>query len=113
MYSKTLAPLLFSMLLGIGSAYAQEGKVTIMSPANGAMVGSHDKIVLQYEAIPGPNGDHLHLNVDGQRVDVIHRLKGSAEVDPLPPGRHHLCLAVNTKAHVPTGVEGCLDVTVQ
>lgn len=113
MHTRILAPLFFTLLLGAASAYAEEGKVTIMSPANGAMVNSHDKIVLQYEAIPGPNGDHLHLNVDGQRQDVIHRLKGTEEVDPLPPGKHHICLAVNTKAHVPTGVEGCIDVTVQ
>lgn len=55
---------------------------------------------------------YLHLNVDGKRVEVIHQLKGEAVVDPLPSGKHHICLAVNTKAHVPTGTEGCVDVTV-
>lgn len=113
MNTRILGPLLFSLLLCSGSAYADAGKVTIMSPANGAMVSSHDKVMLNYAADPGPNGDHLHLNVDGKRVDVIHQLKGSAEVDPLSPGKHHLCLAVNTRAHVPTGVEGCIDVTAQ
>jgi len=102
---------IFALLLGSSGAFAAEGKVTIISvmPAN---IYAKDKITLNYEAVPGPEGDHLHLNVDGKRVDVIHQLKGTAMVDPLPTGKHHICLAVNTKAHVPTGVEGCVDVTV-
>jgi hypothetical protein len=31
-------------------------------------------------------------------------------VDTLSPGKHHICLAVNTKGHVPTGVEECINV---
>jgi hypothetical protein len=92
-------------------AFADTGKVTIISPADGAMVDSNYKIEMKYEAIPGPEGDHLHLNLDGKRVDVIHQLKGPAMVDALPPGKHRICLAVNTKGHVPTGVEGCINVT--
>ena len=91
--------------------FAAGGKVTITSPADGAMAGSGDKIKLSYEVVPGPEGDHLHLNVDGKRVDVLRQLKGNTEIDPLAPGKHQICLAVNTKAHVPTGVEGCVNVT--
>jgi hypothetical protein len=29
----------------------------------------------------------------------------------LMPGKHHICLTVNTKGHVPTGAEACIDVT--
>jgi hypothetical protein len=104
-------PVLFALMLASNGALAATGKVTINSvtPAN---VYANDKITLNYEAMPGPDGDHLHLNVDGKRVDVIHQLKGNAVVDPLPGGKHHICLAVNTKSHVPTGVESCEDVTV-
>lgn len=98
-------------LCGSGLAFADAGKVTIFSPADGAVVDSYDKTELKYEATTGPNGDHLHLNVDGKRVDVIRQLKGSVMVDALPPGKHQICLAVNTKAHVPTGVEKCINVT--
>ena len=111
--NNALASLLFTLMLSPGTALAQEGMVTIMSPANGAMVSANDKIMLKYQADPGPEGDHLHLNVDGKRQDVIHRLQGTTEVDPLPPGKHHICLAVNTRGHVPTGVEGCIDVTAK
>jgi len=111
MNSKILVPVIFAFLFGWGSAFAAEGKVTILSvtPENPY---DKDKIMLKYDAVPGPEGDHLHLNVDGKRVDVIHQLKGTATVNPLPSGKHHICLAVNTKAHVPTGVESCVDVTV-
>jgi hypothetical protein len=113
MNTRIPAPALLALLLVSGSAFAATGKVTIFSPADGSTFGSSDRIVLKYDAVPGPNGDHLHLNVDGKRMDVIHRLKGTEEVDPLPPGKHHICLAINTSSHVPTGPEGCIDVTVK
>jgi hypothetical protein len=106
-----LAPFFFALLLGSGGALAAEGKVVISSPPNGATVSQHDNIELNYEAIPGPDGDHLHLNVDGKRMDVIHPMKGAAHVGMLNPGKHHICLTVNTRGHVPTGVEACIDIT--
>ncbi|SPJ16928.1 conserved exported hypothetical protein [Burkholderiales bacterium] len=111
MKSKIVKTVIFAFLLASNMAFAASGKVTISSPADGAMVNSKDAIKVTYEAVPGPDGDHLHLNVDGKRVDVIHQLKGTAEVPPLAPGKHQICLAVNTTGHVPTGVEGCVNVT--
>lgn len=111
MKTRLLTSAALALLLGSGSALAAEGRVTISSPANDAVVSQNDNVELTYEAIPGPNGDHLHLNVDGNFVDIIRPLKGTASVGKLGPGKHHICLAVNTKAHVPTGVEGCIDVT--
>lgn len=104
-----------ALLLGAAGAFAsdgaQSGKVTILSVTPKEPYDK-DKISLKYEAIPGPDGDHLHLNVDGKRVEVIHELSGTAMVGPLPSGKHHVCLAINTKAHVPTGPEACVDVMV-
>ncbi|HUO44376.1 MAG TPA: hypothetical protein VMT94_05620 [Burkholderiales bacterium] len=102
--------LLLATLLAAGSALAAEGKVTISAPADGATISSTSPTKLSYEAVPGPTGNHLHLNVDGKRVDVIHELKGTTEFGPLPPGKHQVCLAINTSSHVPTGVEGCVNV---
>ena len=93
-----------------GTAFAAAGMVTITSPADGTVVNSTDKIKLNFEATPGPDGDHLHLNVDGKRVEVIHQLKGITEAGPLAAGKHRICLTVNTKAHIPTGIEGCINV---
>ena len=102
---------LFTFLFGSGVVFAAGGKVTITSPADGAVVGSGDKIKLSYKAVPGPEGDHLHLNVDGKRVDVLRQLNGTTETDPLPPGKHRICLAINTRGHVPVGSEECVNVT--
>lgn len=95
------------------NASAAIGKVNISSPQNGATFKPTDKITLNYDAIPGTDGDHLHLNVDGKRVDIIRKLKGSAEVEKLSMGKHNICLAVNTKDHVPTGAQNCVEVMVK
>ena len=110
MNNRILPAAFFAFLLGSGAAFAATGKITISSPADGATVGSGDKIKLRYEAIPGPEGDHLHLNVDGKREDVLRQLKGATEIGPLGPGKHQICLAINTRGHVPTGVEGCVNI---
>jgi hypothetical protein len=104
---------IFAVLLAAGTALAAEGQVTITSPADGATVSSTSQINLSYQAVLGPDGDHLHLNVDGARVDVLRQTSGTTEVGPLSPGKHEICLAVNTASHVPTGVQGCVNVTAQ
>lgn len=110
MNSLAMKIILASFLVS-STAFAAAGSVTITTPKDGAMVNSTDKIKLTFEAVPGPDGDHLHLNVDGKRVEVIHQLKGTAEAGPLAAGNHRICLTVNTKAHIPTDVEGCINVT--
>lgn len=106
-----VAVLVVALLAGPAGAFADAGmvKITRISPD---IPYPKDKNMLQYEATPGAEGDHLHLNVDGKRVDIIRELKGTAEVNPLPSGKHHVCLALNSKGHVPTGGEDCRDVTV-
>lgn len=102
--------ILCAWVASYGIAYAAEGKITITSPADGAAVSAKSKVKVSYEAEAGPEGDHLHLNVDGKRMDVLRQLKGSAEVDALSPGKHQICLLLNTRAHVPVGVEKCVSV---
>jgi hypothetical protein len=108
---KILATLILSLVCTF--AYAAEGSITIISPTKDAMFSSKNKVPVKYEAVLGPNGNHLHLYVDGKRVDILRQIKGTAELDPLAPGRHHICLTVNTVTHAPTGVETCVDVTAQ
>ena len=103
----------FVFVVACVQAFAAGGKITINSPANGAMVSAKDKVSVNYDAMLGPGGDHLHLYVDGDRIDVLRQLKGSAELDALAPGKHKICLAENTKSHVATGMETCVDVTAQ
>ncbi|MBI3902790.1 MAG: hypothetical protein HY306_07600 [Nitrosomonadales bacterium] len=107
---RILVPLLFAFLLGVTSAQAAPGKITITSPANNATVSQNDNVELSYEAVPGPDGDHLHLYLDDKRIDVLHPMKGKADVGMLDPGKHRICLSINTRGHVATGVEQCIDV---
>jgi hypothetical protein len=112
MNTRILAPAFFSLLLaGSGSAFAEAGKITISAPSDGAMVGQNDDVEITYEAVLGPDGDHLHLYLDNKRIDVLHQLKGKADVGLIPTGKHRICLAENTSSHVPTGLETCIDVT--
>jgi hypothetical protein len=108
---KVSAFLILTLICGL--AYAADGSITISSPANGAMVSAKNKVPVTYAATLGATGDHLHLYVDGKRVDVLRQAKGTAELDPLSAGKHHVCLSVNTSSHAPTGVESCVDVTAQ
>ncbi len=111
MNNKIFKSLFFTFFFWSSTVFAASGKVAITSPADGAMIGSSDKIKLVYEVAPDPEGDHLHLYVDGKRVDVLRQLKGTTEIDPLAPGKHRICIVVNNKGHVSTGVEGCVNVT--
>lgn len=95
------------------AAFAADGKITITAPMDGAMLSINDKVKVSYEADPGSTGDHLHLYVDGKRVDVLRQLKGTADAGKLMAGKHKVCLEINTKAHVSTGVENCVNITVQ
>lgn len=113
MNNKIIRAAIFALLFGSHMAFAASAKVTISSPPDGVTVDSKDTIKLGYEAVPGADGEHLHLNVDGKRVEVISQLKGVAEVAQLAPGKHRICLALNSKGHVPTGVEGCVNVNVK
>jgi len=113
MNNKIMMPTFIASIFVSSMALATSGSVSITAPADGATVSSSDKIKLSYEAAPGPEGDHLHLNVDGKRMDVLRQLKGNAEIDPLAPGKHQICLLVNTKSHVPVGVEKCISVTAK
>lgn len=100
------------LLFGTSLAFAAGASVSITSPANGAMVNAKEKMKLSFDAVPGTDGDHLHLYVDGKRVDVIHQLKGSTEVS-LMPGSHKVCMEVNTKGHVAVSPQTCIDVTAK
>lgn len=106
-YRLQLALFLF---FGCTQAFAATGKINIWSPLSGEEVSTKHKVPISYESILGSDGDHLHLYVDGKRVDILREKNGTAEVGPLALGKHHICLEENTKAHVSTGVQTCVDV---
>jgi hypothetical protein len=117
MINKFLTSTLFVFLFVSINAFAEEemGSVTISSPLNGAMFGPKEKIVLDYVARTGSESDHLHLMVDGKRVKMLQKLKGTAEAGPLSSGMHKICLvlAVTITAHSPTSSDKCIDVVIK
>lgn len=56
---------------------AAEGSVKIHAPADGATLDAMEQNKLDYEVTPGPDGDHVHLYVDGAEVAILRQLKGS------------------------------------
>ncbi len=105
---------LSSLLLVSSTAVAaDEGKITILSPAEGTVIHPGDTVKVEYAAEMGPRGDHLHLYLDERRIDVLHQPKGTGEVRVLLPGAHQICLTINTGWHFSTGVKQCVNITAK
>lgn len=106
-----MALLLFTFLIIFSGAKADTGKITIMTPANNAMVNQQDDVELSYEVDLGSLGNNIHLFIDGWHEGTLRQLKGKANLGTLKPGPHTICLTVNTKEQAPTGIETCVEVT--
>lgn len=101
-----------SILLAASGALAQEGSVTIHSPQDGATHDAGKPLVIEYSVNPGPSGDHVHIYVDADEVAIVRQLEGSHTLKALAPGMRNVCIKVVNKAHVPIGVEGCVNIDV-
>jgi hypothetical protein len=98
---------------GENPAQTQAASVTISEPKDGGQLTAGGPVTLKYKAIPGPQGDHVHVYVDGREVAILRELEGSYAVGPLTPGRHELAIKVVNRAHVPIGVESSIAVEVK
>lgn len=95
------------------AVHAAQGKVTISSPEKGAILDSMDENRIVYRVDPGPRGDHVHVYVDDKEVGILRKLEGSYLLEALPSGQRDICIKVVNKAHVPTGAQECVRVTVK
>ncbi len=107
------ARLALGLLLVVPATSFGQGKVMITTPAEGATLDAMDENKLVYEVDPGPRGDHVHVYVDGKEVGILRKLKGSYTLETLTSGKRDLCVKVVNKAHVPVGIEKCIQVTVK
>jgi len=107
-----LTAIALGLLLSMPSLGFAQGMVLITSPANGATLDAMEENRLVYEVNPGPRGDHVHIYVDNREVGILRTLKGSYLLESLSPGKRDICVKVVNKAHVPIGVEKCVQVTV-
>jgi hypothetical protein len=108
-----LAIFTLGLLLAIPSTSLGQGKVLITSPADGASLDALDENRLVYEVDPGPRGDHVHIYLDNREVGILRKLKGSYLLETPSSGKHGICVKVVNKAHVPVGIEQCIQVTVK
>jgi hypothetical protein len=112
--NKLFGILTLSLLLAIPTtSLGQAGMARITAPADGATLDALDENRLVYEVEPGPRGDHVHLYVDDKEVAILRKLKGSTLLELPAAGKHSLCVKVVNKAHVPVGIEQCVQVTVK
>ncbi|MDO8720515.1 MAG: hypothetical protein Q7K20_16210 [Polaromonas sp.] len=113
MRSYSIYPILGAALLACAqSSLAQTGSVKITSPAEGATLDAMAQNKVDYDVMPGPNGDHVHLYVDSKEAAILRQLKGSYTLASLSPGPHDICVKVVNKGHTPIGLEQCVKVRV-
>jgi hypothetical protein len=109
----SIYPILGAVLLATAQlGFAQGGSVKITSPAEGSKLDAMAQNKVDYEVIPGPNGDHVHLYVDNKEAAILRQLKGSYTLAALLPGAHDICVKVVNKGHTPIGLEQCVKVSV-
>lgn len=103
------------LLLACGVALADEpqGSITILEPADGAVVSISEPVLVKWQAVLGPEGNHLHLYMDYRMMDIERAANGSDTIRILLPGTHRICLAIETSWHFPTGVRKCIEVTAK
>jgi hypothetical protein len=103
--------ILLTCALGVsGAVLADDASVKISAPADGAKVGTMG-VVVTYEVVTGPKGDHVHLYIDDSEAKVLRQLKGSYTIDSLKAGPHNVCIKIVDKSHTPIGVDKCIKVT--
>jgi len=89
------------------------GSIDIMSPADGATVKANQPVELKYKVNKSPDGNHVHISVDGGKPDVVRQLEGTHEVGPLSPGDHTITIMEVTSNHSPTGVQAMIHVKAE
>jgi hypothetical protein len=110
--SHFLAIAAIGLFAAIPAISLAQGSVTIQSPKDGATLDALDENRLVYEFTPGPRGDHVHVYIDNKEVGLLRQKKGSFLLESMSTGKHDLCVKVVNKAHVPIGIEKCVQVAV-
>ena len=92
------------------------GSVTIMSPKDGGELASGSGNKLEYNVELSPNGNHLHVYVDGGNPMIVRSVSGcpcSINLPDLSSGKHEIVIKEATASHAMTGVETSTAFTVK
>ncbi len=85
--------------------------VTILSPKDGDKVSPNFSV--EYNVIASETGDHVHLDMDGGKPNVLKEMKGSFNFEGVAPGEHTVNIIENSSGHTPTGSKASIKVTVE
>jgi hypothetical protein len=94
-------------------ADAPQGSIAILEPADGAVVSISEPVTIKWQAVWGPDGNHLHIYMDSRMMEIERMASGSDTIRILLRGKHQICLAIETGWHFPTGVRKCIEVTAK
>ena len=93
-----------------------DGSLSIISPADGAMLSSGSGNKLEYNITLSPNGNHIHVYVDNMRPIIDRKVSGcpcSLDLPELSSGKHTIVMKEATAGHSLTGLEAGVSVTVK
>ena len=115
-FNTLLVGLALVVLAGPVFAADTAGSITIISPANGAVLPSGSGNKLEFNVHLSPDGNHVHIYVDDQHP-IVDRDVGhcpcSIDLPQLSPGKHTIVVKEATVSHALTGIEGTVTTTVQ
>jgi len=94
-------------------AIADDSKIEIISPADGAKLDAMEQSKIEYNVTLGGGADHIHVYVDGKETALLRQMKGSYTMETLSMGKHEVCIKIVNKNHTPIGVERCIKVEVE
>ena len=115
--AKVVASVIAVSALYMGVLHAAEmDPIQVMSPKDGSMIMAGTAVKLTYNIKLSPEGNHLHVYVDGQKPIVdrdVTNCPCTIDLPALSPGLHKIMIKEARADHSLTGVETLVMVTAQ
>ena len=92
------------------------GSITIISPANDAVLQSATGNKLEFNVHLSPTGNHVHIYVDDQAPIVFRDVSHcpcTVDLPKLSSGKHTIAVKEATSGHAMTGIQGSVTATVK
>ena len=94
-------------------AMAEEIKIDITAPLDGAKLNVKGPNTLDFNITPVGTRGHLKIFVDDNKVDTLYQMKGSYAFNKsLPLGDHVICIKLYDKISQTESAQRCIKVSV-
>jgi hypothetical protein len=107
--------MLFVFVAGFASplAMAEEIKIDITAPLDGAKLNVKGPNTLDFNITPVGTRGHLKIYVDDNKVDTLYQMKGRYTFNKtLPLGDHVICIKLYDKIREIEAAQHCVTVSV-